>query len=124
MSRPGRGRSSRRTFLQLAGLTALARPLAAAAQPAAPRFTDITIAAGLGMARNTSGSALNKQLLLEEMGCGVAIIDYDNDGWPDIFLVNGASSAPAAARKPTSYLLHNNRDGTFTDVTRNAVLIH
>src|SRR5437762_1519591 len=123
MSRPGRGRSSRRTFLQLAGLTALARPLAAAAQPAAPRFTDITAAAGLGGARNTSGSALNKQLLLEEMGCGVAIIDYDNDGWPDIFLVNGTDSA-AAGRKPTSYLFHNNRDGTFTDITRRAGLTH
>jgi hypothetical protein len=76
------------------------------------------------MARNTSGSATNKQLLLEEMGCGVAIIDYDNDGWPDIFLVNGTTSGPAVARKPTSYLFHNNRDGTFTDVTRKAGLTH
>jgi hypothetical protein len=76
------------------------------------------------LARNTSGSATNKQLLLEEMGCGVAIIDYDNDGWPDIFLVNGGSTGPAAPRKPTSYLFHNNRDGTFTDVTRKAGLTH
>jgi hypothetical protein len=58
------------------------------------------------------------------MGCGVAIIDYDNDGWPDIFLVNGASSGPVAARRPISYLFHNNRDGTFTDVTRKAGLTH
>ena len=68
---------------------------------------------------NVSGSPDNKQFLLEEMGCGVALFDYDNDGWLDIFLVNGSSFDPTVrARKPTSYLFHNNRDGTFTDVTR------
>ena len=78
-----------------------------------------------GNARNVSGAAENKQYLLEEMGCGVAIIDYDNDGWPDIFLVNGTSfDPPAGGRKPTSYLFHNNRDGTFTDVTAKAGLTH
>ena len=52
------------------------------------------------------------------MGCGVALFDYDNDGWLDIFLVNGTSLDPAVRdRHPTSYLFHNNRDGTFTDVT-------
>jgi hypothetical protein len=55
------------------------------------------------------------------MGCGVAIIDYDNDGWPDIFLVNGTRfGAQPAGRTPSSYLFHNNRDGTFTDVSRKA----
>ena len=92
MSRPRRGQSSRRRFLQVAGLAAFARPLVRGAQPSGPRFTDITTAAGLGTARNTSGSAPNKQFLLEEMGCGVAIFDYDNDGWLDIFLVNGTTS--------------------------------
>jgi hypothetical protein len=74
---------------------------------------------------NISGSATNKQLLLEEMGCGVAFFDYDNDGWLDIFLVNGTSLDPAVRdRNATSYLFHNNRNGTFTDVTEKAGLTH
>ena len=59
------------------------------------------------------------------MGCGVALFDYDNDGWLDIFLVNGTASIRSARdSRPTSYLFHNNRDGTFTDVTRKAGLTH
>jgi hypothetical protein len=87
-------------------------------------FTDVTAAAGLSQAVNVSGSP-DKQLLLEEMGCGAAFFDYDNDGWLDIFLVNGSSFDPAVReRRPTSYLFHNNRDGTFTDVTRRAGLTY
>ena len=57
------------------------------------------------------------------MGCGVAFFDYDNDGWLDIFLVNGTSLDPKVRdAKPTSYLFRNNRDGTFTDVTEKAGL--
>ena len=83
----------------------------------------MTAAAGLLRAQNISGSVANKQFLLEEMGGGVALFDYDNDGWLDIFLVNGTSLAPAVQdRHPTSYLFHNNRDGTFTDVTKKAGL--
>jgi hypothetical protein len=86
-------------------------------------FTDITGQAGLGHARNVSGSPTNKQFLLEEMGCGVALFDYDNDGWLDIFLVNGTSLDPALRdRNPTSYMFRNNRDGTFTDVSEKARL--
>ena len=86
-------------------------------------FTDITAEAGLSRAVNVSGSPDNKQFLLEEMGCGVALFDYDNDGWLDIFLVNGTSFDPAVRdRKPTGYLFRNNRDGTFTDVTEKAGL--
>jgi hypothetical protein len=86
-------------------------------------FTDITGLAGLSNARNVSGSPDNKQFLLEEMGGGAAFFDYDNDGWLDIFLVNGTSLDPAVrSGNPTSYLLHNNRDGTFTDVTAKAGL--
>jgi hypothetical protein len=75
-------------------------------------FTDIAVPAGLGRAINVSGPPTNKQWLLEEMGAGVALFDYDNDGWLDIFLVNGPT-APG-------FLFRNNRDGTFTDVTAKA----
>jgi hypothetical protein len=88
-------------------------------------FTDVTAAAGLARARNVSGSPENKQFLLEEMGCGAAFFDYDHDGWIDIFLVNGTSFDPRLRdSKPCSYLFHNNRDGTFTDVTKKAGLTH
>ena len=89
------------------------------------QFTDITAQAGLLRARNISGSPDNKQFLLEEMGCGVAFFDYDNDGWLDVFLVNGSSFDPAVRdSKPTSYLFRNNRDGTFTDVSQKSGLTH
>jgi hypothetical protein len=88
-------------------------------------FTDITAKAGLAGAVNVSGSAEGKRFLLEEMGGGAAFFDYDNDGWIDIFLVNGTSFDPEVQkRRPTSYLFHNNRDGTFTDVTKKAGLTH
>ena len=86
-------------------------------------FTDVTASAGLLQARNVSGSPDDKQFLLEEMGCGAAFFDYDNDGWLDIFLVNGSSLDPKVKdSKPASHLFHNNRDGTFTDVTKKAGL--
>ena len=120
---------SRREFLQLMGQVGLAivagthRLMAAESQ--LPIFTDITAGAGLLRAHNVSGNVSDKQFLLEEMGCGVALFDYDNDGWLDIFLVNGTSLEPATRdRHPTSYLFHNNRDGTFTDVTEKAGLTH
>jgi hypothetical protein len=116
-------RASRRTFLRVAGsLAAGALRLRAASEHPAVTFTDVSAEAGLVRARNVSGSAENKQYLVEEMGCGVAIIDYDNDGWPDIFLVNG--SRFGAGSKLASYLFHNNRDGTFTDVSLKSGLTH
>jgi enediyne biosynthesis protein E4 len=93
--------------------------------PPQPLFTDITAAAGLLRARNVSGSPDDKQFLLEEMGCGAAFFDYDHDGWLDIFLVNGSSLDPRIRdTRPASYLFHNNRDGTFSDVTEKARLSH
>jgi hypothetical protein len=87
-------------------------------------FTDISHQAGLAGAKNVSGAAEGKQFLLEEMGGGVALFDYDNDGWTDIFLVNGATFDNQRGEKPTSYLFRNNRDGTFTNVTERAGLTH
>jgi len=125
---PAGGEASRRGFLQMLGGSAAAALLplpASLSQDKAPRalFTDITAAAGLSRARNVSGSPDDKQYLLEEMGCGVAFFDFDNDGWLDVFLVNGTSLDPKVRdSKPTSYLFRNNRDGTFTDVTEKAGL--
>ncbi len=125
------GNHSRRQFLRTLGATtaAIVAPEPAFhrlfTQPASNAlvFTDVTAKAGLSQARNVSGSPDNKQFLLEEMGGGVAFFDYDHDGWLDIFLVNGTSFDPAIREsRPTSYLFHNNRDGTFTDVTRKSGL--
>jgi hypothetical protein len=87
---------------------------------ASVRFTDVGQKAGIG-ARMINGGAETKRYAFESTGSGVALIDYDRDGYPDIFLVNGSrlegfASGPA----PTNYLFHNNRDGTFTDVTARA----
>ena len=84
-------------------------------------FRDISSEAGLARAVNVSGSPLNKQFLLEEMGGGVALFDFDNDSYLDVFLVNGSSfSNVSGARKPTSYLFRNNRSMTFTDASEKA----
>jgi len=106
----------------LTPLVGLPRVLAADS-PGTVVFTDVTGTAGLSHAVNVSGSPDDKLFLLEEMGCGVALFDYDNDGWLDIFLVNGTSLDPAVRdTNPTSHLFRNNRDGTFTDVTEKAGL--
>lgn len=88
-------------------------------------FVDVASQAGLHML-NVNGGVNSKRYILETTGSGVAILDYDRDGWPDIFIVNGQMlDAPAASpseARPTSHLYHNNHDGTFTDVTRAAGL--
>jgi len=87
-------------------------------------FVDIGREAGLNVKTIYGGEHKNKYLL-ETTGCGVAFYDFDNDGWLDIFLVNGwRLEAFPAGEEPTSHLFKNNRDGTFTDVTAKAGLIH
>src|SRR6266478_548436 len=87
-------------------------------------FTDVTAQAGLSGAINVFGSQTRKRWLLEEIGCGIALFDYDNDGWLDIFMVNGTRFDDASAQPPASnFLFHNNRDGTFTDITEKAGLL-
>jgi hypothetical protein len=84
------------------------------------RFTDTAQKAGIDV-RMMNGGAQTKKYIFESTGSGVALIDYDRDGYPDIFLVNGSrleGFAPGA--EPTNHLFHNNRDGTFTDVTARA----
>jgi hypothetical protein len=87
-------------------------------------FTDIAKKAGL-TATEVFGGVNTKKYIIETTGTGVAIFDYDNDGWSDIFVVNGTTlDAPPSANLPTSHLYHNNHDGTFTDVTHKAGLTH
>jgi enediyne biosynthesis protein E4 len=88
--------------------------------PARVRFVDITRAAGIHFTHNNG--AYGKKYLPETLGSGVAFIDYDNDGWQDIFLVNGTNLAGHAGKTTTPVLYHNNHDGTFTDVTKQAGL--
>jgi enediyne biosynthesis protein E4 len=87
-------------------------------------FTDIAQKAGLTV-HEVFGGVNTKKYIIETTGTGVAIFDYDNDGWPDIFIVNGTTLEPSpSAKPPTSHLYHNNHDGTFTDVTQKAGLTH
>ena len=83
-------------------------------------FRDITQQAGIRFVHNNG--AYGKKYLPETLGPGVAFIDYDNDGWPDIFLVNGTDWPGHALKRTTPKLYHNNHDGTFTDVTHKAGL--
>ena len=87
-------------------------------------FIDIGRAAGLN-AKTVFGGEHKNRYLLETTGCGVAFYDYDNDGWLDIFLVNGTRlEGFPAGQEPVSHLFKNNRDGTFTDVTLKAGVAH
>ncbi len=121
-------------MLSLSDILGLARPgpqlLAEAQISTKPNnsigatFVDVGRAAGLNTKTIYGGEHKNKYLL-ETTGCGVAFYDYDNDGWLDIFLVNGwRLEGFPSGEKPTSHLFKNNRDGTFTDVTAKAGLVH
>src|SRR5499426_3457411 len=90
------------------------------------KFTNVARAAGIAH-KTVYGDERKNKYLLETTGCGVAWFDYDNDGWLDLFFVNGTrlsgpSKGPSQSEAPTTHLYHNNRDGTFTDVTKQAGL--
>src|SRR5258707_246405 len=90
-------------------------------RPFLARFTDVAHQAGL---RDPiiCGAIDRKTYIVEVVGCGVAFVDYDNDGWQDLFVLSGTrlEGAPQGA---TNRLYKNNRDGTFTDVTVKAGLV-
>ena len=144
--------SSRRSFLQSLSRSALVLPLeqllaafqpgfasppgqnksakspdaspSIAGSPLGVNFIDVAKEAGLN-AKTIYGGEHKNKYLLETTGCGVAFYDYDNDGWLDIFLVNGwRLEGFPKGQEPTSHLFKNNRDGTFTDVTAKAGLVH
>jgi enediyne biosynthesis protein E4 len=125
---------SRRGFLQLAGVGAArawaqgvasrgARPLPRGKPSGIPfhaRFTDVASRAGL-LTPTIYGGTDRKSYIVETTGCGCAFLDYDNDGWLDVFLLCG-TRLDAAPPEATNRLYKNNRDGTFTDVTDRAGL--
>jgi enediyne biosynthesis protein E4 len=116
-----------RVVSNLCGILLMGAALSAAGQvPATPaplaRFSDIAEQAGLTMT-NVFGGIDTKKYIIETTGTGVAVFDYDNDGWPDIFFVNGTRlEGLPAGKPPVSHLYRNNHDGTFSDVTAQAGL--
>ena len=84
-------------------------------------FQDVTKSAGLSGWRHVMGGP-EKTFILESNGSGVGLIDFDNDGWLDIYVVNGSTFKALDGKEtpPHAALFHNNRDGTFTDVTEKA----
>jgi enediyne biosynthesis protein E4 len=103
------------------GLRQQARP-APSGRPFNAHFVDVAASAGL-TSPVIYGGVDSKQYILEADGCGCAFIDYDNDGWMDIFLLTG-QRLDGAPPGTTNRLYKNNRDGTFTDVTEKAGLHH
>jgi hypothetical protein len=81
-------------------------------------FKDISQQSGLTAWRHQMGSP-DKKYIIEETGSGVCLLDYDHDGWLDIYLVNGSTydAQKGIVKPPHAALFHNNHDGTFTDVT-------
>jgi hypothetical protein len=84
-------------------------------------FEDDTLKSGLASWHNTMGTP-QKKFIIETVGSGVALLDYDHDGWLDIYLVNGSTydAYNGKATPPHAALFHNNHDGTFTDVAAKA----
>ncbi len=106
---------------QSAAIPKTALQTAVPERPSGPiQFTDITAQAGIHFIHNNG--AFGKKYLPETMGSGVCFIDYDNDGWQDILFVNSRDWPGHERDKSYPALYHNNHDGTFTDVTKQAGL--
>ncbi len=98
---------------------------AGAAEPRLPAFTDVTVAAGIQFQHSFGDAELSN--IVEGTGAGCMFFDYDNDGWLDIYLLNGRyrpdvndNTGRRLRGKLSNRLYHNNHDGTFTDVTEKA----
>jgi enediyne biosynthesis protein E4 len=117
---------NRRQFLGRCGTVGLAasawpRDLFAQGGPD-PGFRLVDVTAGSGLAFRHNNGAYGKKLLPETLGSGCAFLDYDADGWQDIILINGMDWPGQKRQRSTLRLYRNNRNGTFTDVTRAAGL--
>lgn len=98
------------------------KPQKSRIKPATVHFEDIARQVGL-RTLNVYGNDTHKEFIIETTGNGAVIFDYDNDGWPDIYLPNGSTPEGfPSGNAPTAHLYHNNHDGTFTDVTAAAGL--
>jgi enediyne biosynthesis protein E4 len=97
----------------------LARATSGTLSPPNVDFVDISAKAQLN-AKTEAGGEKAKKYIIETTGSGAAFMDYDNDGWPDVFLVNGTTLEPSSGEEPISHLYHNEHDGTFSDVTKKA----
>lgn len=122
---------NRRSFLaslsSAIAAPALRRVISGTFSPPAPQssglgfqLADVTARAGIRFLHNSG--AYGGKLLPETLGSGCAFLDYDSDGWQDILLVNGMDWPGHHKKRTTMQLYRNNRDGTFTDVTRRAGL--
>ena len=103
---------------QITQLSAPISPARPQAEIPVVKFTDITVAAGIGFTQ--VNGAYGAKLLPETMGGGVAFFDYDNDGHQDLLLINSTywpGHVPAGVPRPTMALYHNDGHGHFTDVT-------
>jgi len=114
--------SRRRLLPGSLGALALAAAAFAASPPPQGRvvFTDVTQAAGIRF-QHVNG-AFGKKYLPETMGSGAAFLDFDGDGWQDVLLVNSKNWPGRPGPRALPALYHNNRDGTFTDVTKGSGL--
>ena len=117
---------NRRSFLRhsagagAAALLCQSRLFGAPQQPLGFHFADVTTSAGVHFRHNNG--AYGGKLLPETLGAGCAFLDYDGDGWQDILLVNSMDWSGHARQRSTPKLYRNNRNGTFSDVTREAGL--
>jgi len=111
---------TRRDFLGTAAVGALVTSAGTALPDPGFRLVNISAAAGIDFQHNSG--AFGAKYLPETLGAGCAFLDYDGDGWLDILLVNGMDWPGHKRRRSTLRLYHNNRNGTFTDVTQRAGL--
>jgi enediyne biosynthesis protein E4 len=124
MIQPAWGKHGQSSGLQSPHSAATQKSVSAPSNGLDVSFVNVARESGLNVKTIFGGEHKNKYLL-ETTGCGVAFYDYDNDGWLDIFLVNGTRlEGFPAGQAPSSHLFKNNRDGTFTDVTAQAGLLH
>src|SRR6185503_9506858 len=106
---------------EVANQATTASPSPTPPRPSGPiDFTDVSAAAGIHFKHNSG--AFGKKYLPETIGTGCAFLDFDNDGWQDILIVNSTAWPERKTPKTFLALYHNNQDGTFTDVTREAGL--